>query len=59
VAKFVEFIRTLRTKRRIARYQRRQAMDDIATRDAREHVERQEAGIKDPMPNNDPGAAGF
>ena len=58
MGKFVEYIRTLRTKRRIARYQRRQAMDDRAIRDAREHVERQEAGIKDPMPPNDPGAAG-
>ena len=59
VAKFVEFIRTLRTKRRIAHYQRRQAMDDRGVRDAREHVERGEAGIKDPMPPNDPGAAGL
>jgi hypothetical protein len=58
VAKLVELLRRLQTKMRIARYQRRQSMDEIATRDAREHVERQEAGIKDPMPNNDPGAAG-
>jgi hypothetical protein len=39
----------LHTKRRIARYQRREAMDDRATRDGREHVQRQEAGIKDPI----------
>ena len=59
MAKFVELLRRLQTKMRISRYQRRQARDEIATRDAREHVERQEAGIKDPMPNNDPGAASF
>lgn len=58
MAKLVEFIRKMRTKMRIARYQRRQVMDERATRDAREHVERQVAGIKDPMPPNDPGAAG-
>jgi hypothetical protein len=58
VAKFVEFIRTMRTKMRIARYQRRQAMDEIAIRDAREQTERREAGIKDPMPPTNGGAAG-
>jgi hypothetical protein len=58
VAKFVDFIRTMRTKMRIARYQRRQVRDEIAIRDAREHTERREVGIKDPMPPADPGAAG-
>jgi hypothetical protein len=58
VARIVEFIGTMRTKGRIARYQGRRVIDEIATRGAREHVERQEAGIKDTMPNNDPGAAG-
>jgi hypothetical protein len=59
VAKLVELIRTWQTKRRIARYQRGQAMDEMADREARDHVERQEAGIKDPLPPNNPGAAGF
>jgi hypothetical protein len=58
VAKLGEFLRAMRTKIQIARYQRRQVRDEIAVRDAREHAERQKAGIKDVMPPNNPGAAG-
>ena len=46
----VQQIRRWITQAQISRYQRRQQLNELDDRRAREHVERREAGIKDGYP---------
>ena len=48
--RFVQRIRRWITQAQISRYRRKELLNELDVRRAREHVERREAGIKDNYP---------
>ena len=55
VKKLVRWFRRGITRLRISRYQHKQMVAEFQDRDAREHVERRESGIRDNLPSQNFG----